>query len=61
MKIFRDYTFTWWQMSCLKVSAMAIGVALGANFANAFLPYTTVLVALAVALGLYLVYIAFKK
>lgn len=61
MKIFRDYTFTWWQMSMLKLSAMALGIAIGANFASNFLEYTTLLVVFAFVLGFYLLYVSFKS
>jgi len=61
IKIFRDYTFTWWQAGILKVSVVCIGVAIGANWPEVFAKYTTLLIVIAVVLGIYLAVISFKK
>ena len=61
MNIFKNYTFTWWQVGILKVSVVCIGVAIGANWPEVFVQYTTALIGIAVVLGIYLVVISFKK
>lgn len=33
MKLFRDYTYRWWQVSVFKVAMTSVGVLLGAYFA----------------------------
>lgn len=35
-RIFREYTMSWWQVSLLKVSMAAFGLALGATWPGAF-------------------------
>lgn len=61
MKIFKSYTFAWWQMGVFKLALLAIGIAIGATWSQAFLPYTIALVVIGVVLGMYLVVISFKK
>ena len=61
MNIFRNYTFTWWQAGILKISVVCIGVAIGANWPEVFAKYTTLLIVIAVVLGIYLAVISFKK
>ena len=34
--MFRDYTMRWWQVSLLKVSMVAFGLAVGATWPGAF-------------------------
>ena len=36
--MFRDYTMRWWQVSLLKVSLAAFGLAVGATWPGAFEP-----------------------
>ena len=36
MRIIKDYTMRWWQVSLLKVSMMAFGLAVGATWPGAF-------------------------
>ena len=61
MNIFRNYTFTWWQAGILKASVVCIGVAIGANWPEGFAKYTTILIAIAVVLGIYIAVVSFKK
>jgi len=61
MNIFRNYTFTWWQAGILKASVVCIGVAIGANWPEVFAKYTTILIAIAVVLGIYIAVVSFKK
>lgn len=61
MKIFKNYTFTWWQAGIFKLSLLAIGVAIGANWPEVFAPYTVILVVIGIVLGIYLATISFRK
>lgn len=61
MSIFKDYTFKWWQIGLLKLTLLLFGIAIGASWQAAFLPYVTALVAFGIILSLYLIYISFKK
>jgi hypothetical protein len=40
-KIFRNYTFKWWQVALLKFALLAIGLAIGSHWASVFAPYFT--------------------
>jgi hypothetical protein len=61
MNIFKNYTFTWWQAGIFKVSVICIGVAIGANWPEVFAKHTTLLIVIAVVLGIYIGAISFKK
>ena len=61
MKIFKDYTLSWWQMGIFKLSLLAIGIAIGANWPQVFVEYTTILVIIGVILGAYLGYVSWLK
>lgn len=61
MNIFKNYTFTWWQAGIFKISVICVGVAIGANWPDIFAPYTAMLIAGAVVLGIYIAIISFKK
>ena len=60
MTIFRNYTFTWWQMGLFKLCLLAIGVALGAYWSDVFTPYLTAIIVVAVLLTIYLITISLK-
>ena len=61
MNIFKDYTYKWWQISLLKLCLGLIGIAIGAYWQAIFLPYVTILLVVGIVIGLYLVFITFKK
>jgi hypothetical protein len=61
MNIFKSGTLKWHQAALLKVSVLAIGIAIGANWPELFVGYTIELVLIGVVLGLYLVPIWFKS
>jgi len=61
MKLFKRGSYEWWQVGILKLAVLAIGIAIGANFAPAFLPYTTVLVAGGIILGLYAAFVWLRQ
>lgn len=61
MDIFRNYTFTWWQVGILKLALLSLGVAIGSYFANTLLPYFPVLIILALMLGIYIAFVSFRQ
>lgn len=61
MDFFRNYIFTWWQVGILKLALLSLGIAIGSFFANTFLPYFTVLIALALVLGIYIAFVSFRQ
>lgn len=61
MKIFKDYTFTWWQMGILKATVFSLGLALGA-YANVLVrPYVNLLIIVSIVCGVYLASITLGK
>jgi hypothetical protein len=61
MTLFKNYTFTWWQVGILKLAVLLFGIAIGANWPVFFAAYTLKLVLVAVVLVIYLLYVCFKK
>ena len=61
MIIFKNYTFTWWQVVIFKVCLLSLGIAIGAYWADFFVSYIRTLLTLAVFAGIYLVYISFRS
>ena len=61
MDIFRNYTFTWWQVGLLKLALLSLGIAIGAYCQATFLPYTTVLVVLGIGIGAYIAWVSFRQ
>jgi len=61
MKIFKSYTFTWWQMGIFKLALLAVGVAIGSYWFNFFETYLTALIVIAIVTGGYTIYISLKQ
>lgn len=61
MKILKQYTYKWWELGLFKASLLFFGIAIGAYWEKAFLPYIAVLVAAGVVLGLYVAYISVRQ
>lgn len=59
MKLFRDYTLSWWQVGLLKAYVFVVGLIIGSYFADAVLSYMTLLLVLFVVLALYFLYMLF--
>jgi len=61
MNIFRDYSFTWWQVGIFKLALLALGVAIGSYFSDTFLPYFSLLIILGLAFGGYIAFVSFQR
>ncbi len=59
MKLFREYTMSWWQVGLLKAYVFIFGLIIGSYFVDVVQQYMTVLVLLFVALAAYFIYILF--
>jgi hypothetical protein len=57
LKIFRSYTFTWWQLSLLKISVLALGLAVGSTWPQLFTGWRELLLVLFVAPAFYVSYV----
>ena len=60
MKIFRNYTFTVWQMAVIKVAVAAVGMILGAFFAPFVLETLWLFIAIWVIAAVYILWITYK-
>ena len=61
MKLFKSYTYKWWQMSILKLALFTIGAAIGAYWSEFFIVNLTTLIIIAVISTIYVLYISFKQ
>ena len=61
MHIFKNGSYSWWQVGILKLSLLSIGIAIGAYWQEIFLPYVTWLAIAGVVLGLYAAYAWIKQ
>lgn len=59
-RIFRPYLYTWWQMGLFKITLLAIGVVLGAAFADVVMGVLWWLMALWIIPAAYLVWVTLK-
>lgn len=53
MNIFKNHTYSWWQIGILKLALLSIGVVIGSYFQDALLPYITFFVAAAIVFAAY--------
>lgn len=63
MKLFKDYTFHWWQFGLLKIALIALGILIGSYWAEYF-KSSTVITALWLAFilpAIYLMGVALKQ
>lgn len=61
MSIFKNYTFSWWQIGLFKLLLLCFGVAIGAYWHELFLNHITTLIIVGAALALYIGFISLKK
>ena len=61
MKLFKSYTFTWWQIGIFKLALLAIGAAIGAYWHEFFGANAASLIVIAVIAGIYIMYVSFKQ
>jgi hypothetical protein len=57
VKIFKSYTFAWWQLGLLKISVLALGLAVGATWPDLFAGWRELLLVLFVAPAFYVSYV----
>lgn len=61
MNIFKNYVYSWWQVGLLKLALLSFGLAIGSYWPDVFSIYTTHLVVLGIALGIYLGFVSLKQ
>jgi hypothetical protein len=61
MKFFKSFTFAWWQLSLLKLSMVAFGLAVGSTWPGVFAGWRDLLLILFVVTAFYLSYVWLKQ
>ncbi|MFZ2149620.1 MAG: hypothetical protein WAV15_00450 [Minisyncoccia bacterium] len=61
MKIFKNYTYSWWQIGIFKLALLAIGVAIGAFWGEIFFRYSFILAVIGVILAIYIIVVSLKQ
>lgn len=61
MNIFKNYTYSWWQIGILKLSLLAFGVAIGAYWQEFFSQYISALATIGVVSGIYMIAVSLKN
>lgn len=61
MKIFKDYTYSWWQIGLFKLSLLSLGVVIGSYWEEIFSQYITGLLVLGIVLAIYVIAISLKQ
>lgn len=61
MNIFKNTTFSWWQLSIFKTAMFLIGIAVGAFWSEFFKQYVSIIAFIGIALALYITYIWVKR
>ncbi len=61
MSIFKNYTYSWWQVGILKLALLSFGLAIGAYWNEFFFQYVNLFIAIGVACAIYIGYISLRK
>ena len=60
MNIFKNYTYSWWQVGLLKLALLCFGVVIGAYWHEVFSQYFTILLVVGVILAIYIGFVSLK-
>ena len=61
MKLFHNYTFTWWQLGVFKLSLISLGIIIGSYWADIANDYLWSLATVAVVSTVYIIYLDVKQ
>ncbi len=61
MKLFKSYTYKWWQLGIFKLALISFGIVIGSYFHTIFKDYLLILTILWVVSAGYILYLSFKK
>jgi hypothetical protein len=61
MKFFKSFTFAWWQLSLLKLSMVALGLAVGSTWPGVFAGWRDLLLILFLVPAVYVSYVWLKQ
>ena len=61
MNIFKNYTFSWWQIGIFKLALLCFGVVIGAYWHEVFSQYFTALLVVGIVSAIYIGFISLRK
>lgn len=61
MNLFKDSTYTWWQIGIFKLALICIGIVIGAYFHEAFAPYLLIVILVAIVAALYILFVWYRQ
>ena len=61
MKLFKSYTYTWWQVAIFKLALMSFGAVIGSYWHEFFRDNLIIFVILWIVPAIYIWYISLKK
>ena len=61
MKLFKSYTYTWWQIGIFKLALLSIGALAGAYWHEFFSKQIMLLTAIAILSTIYIIYLSLKQ
>lgn len=61
MKIFRNYTYSWFNIGIFKLALISVGILVGTHWHEFFLQHVSLMAALAAILSIYIISISYKK
>ena len=61
MNLFKTFSLKWWQGGVFKVGMLGLGIAVGACLHSAFVPYLTLILAVAIVCLAYVTYVWAKQ
>ncbi|MBP6948995.1 MAG: hypothetical protein KBB50_02905 [Candidatus Pacebacteria bacterium] len=61
MNIFKNTTFSWWQLSIFKTGMFLLGISVGAFWSEFFKQYVSLIAFIGTVLTLYITYIWAKR
>ncbi|HMQ02100.1 MAG TPA: hypothetical protein PKD79_03465 [Candidatus Doudnabacteria bacterium] len=59
--IFKNYSYTWWQIGVFKLALLCIGAGIGAYASEFFLAHMAWVIGLSAVSSLYVIYISLKQ
>ena len=61
MKIFKRYTYDWWQIGLFKLALLSFGVVIGAFWHELFSQYLITLIIIGVVLVVYIGFVSIRQ
>ena len=61
MKLLRSYTFSWWQMSIVKLTLISIGILIGGYFREYLMEFKSLFFIIAIVGSGYSLWVAMKQ